>query len=88
MKFPGAQTGTYQQSLNRIVTYHRNELMKIPAGQELPNQRVKALKALLWVERIYLTARMAEELLSLHGIMEWTRNEIVQRAKLRKARQT
>ena len=87
MKMPGAQTGTYQQSLNRIVTYHKKELLEIPAGHELPNQRVRALKALLWVERIYLTARLAERLLSLHGIMEWTKQTIDLRRKLRKSRQ-
>ena len=86
MKMPGAQTGTYQQSLNRIVARNRRLLTGIRAGKELPNQRVKTLKHLLDRGGITVAAEEAQRLLILHGIMEWTHQEIVYRDKLRKAR--
>lgn len=88
MKFPGAQTGTCQQSLNRIVLSNQGDLKAIKPGDELPNQRVKALRNLLWDRGVFVTANQAIKLLSLHGLMAWTQYTVKLRAKLRKARQT
>lgn len=86
MKMPGAQTGTYQQSLNAVVLSNRADLRIIKPGDELPNQRIKALRKLLWERGIFVTASRAIELLSLHGLMAWTQYTIKQQAKLRRSR--
>jgi hypothetical protein len=86
MKMPGAQTGTYQRSLNRIVLSNRADLKAIGPGDELPNQRVKAVRELLWGQRFFITTTQAIKLLSLHGLMVWTKYTIARRAKIRKMR--